>query len=933
MTTFLSELADYLLDKHQSQFRDVTVVLPGKRSGIFLKRELTKRGYHGWLPKITTLSELFADMAKMKRGDALDLTFELFICHQKRSSKEESFEAFLQWGSTLLADFNEVDHYLIGAKTIFKNIKDFKDIEEWSFGEDDLTETQQKFAGFWETLLPLYNAFHLHMDQIGLHYGGAIARKVASDPVGMFKATQSEYLIVAGLNALTKAEQKVIKSLQDRELCTVFWDADNYYVQQKKVEAGHFIRQMLDLGNAKRLPANFLGAKKTINVVGSSSTVNQMQYIYNELAKSDGDATEIGIVLPDNSVLPSLLPSIPEQFDSINVTMGESLAHTQYKSLCNAFFRLFDVNGKKLRYAALLSFLRHPLLNQKAERPMQGIEKFIIKNNLVFIGAQDLKAARSAEFDKGKFGTFLAELYKAVESRTIEDVLDAFKLLLVAVRPFEALKEGDNQGWKRRKVQSWNLMQSLVVKLARLTSVYPMLEGIEKKNRIRALERIMMKLLGKLQIDLKGEPLKGLQIMGLLESRALDFKKVFILSGNEGVVPKQSFTESMIPSEIRYGFGLPTRFDRDAIFAYYYYRLIQRAEEVHLLYTSGESSHLTGEKSRYIQQLESCHLLADAGSKPISKSIRSSTPKHLPVIPEIQESEWAKKRLDQLLESGLSPSALNKWIACPADFYFRYILGLREQDDVEEEMESSTFGSMIHEVLEKGLQAEVGKQLTVEALKKLKTELIPRMDDALTEVRYRKELTTSGVNYLSKKVAIRYLEKLLDKEIEVVAQNKVELVDLEQSFEKEVSFQEGTRKALIKGKADRIDRFNGTLRIVDYKSGKVSGSDLNLADNWKDQLQSSKKSKALQTLIYAILARFKFNEDALAGIISTRNFTPGFMSVTYGRENTPLVMDQKFALDFIDWLSERLDEISSGSKAILHSEDSLYCEYCVDLKV
>lgn len=933
MTTFLSELAEYLLESHASHLRDVTVVLPGKRSGIFLKRELTKRGYHGWLPQITTLSELFADMTKMRRGDALDLTFELFICHQKRSSKDESFETFLQWGSTLLSDFNEVDHYLIEAKTIFKNIKDFKDIEEWSFGEDELSETQQKFAGFWDTLLPLYNSFQLHMNQIGLHYGGAIARKAASDPIGLFKSTQSEYLVVAALNALTKAEQKVIKSLQDVELCTVFWDADSYYVHQKKVEAGHFIRQMLELGNANRLPANFLGRKKSIHVVGSSSTINQMQYIHTELANSEGDATEIGIVLPDNSVLPSLLPAIPAQFHSINVTMGESLAHTQYKSLSNAFFRLFDVHGKRLRYAALLSFLRHPLLNQKDDRPMQGIEKFIIKNNLVFIGAKDLERARSEEFNKGHFGFFLTGLYKAVESRTIEDVLTAFKLLLIAVRPLEELKKGDNQGWKRRKVQSWNLMQSLLVKLARLSSVYPMLEAIEEKNRIRALERIMMKLLGKLQIDLKGEPLQGLQIMGLLESRALDFKKVFILSGNEGIVPKQSFAESMIPGEIRYGFGLPTRYDRDAIFAYYYYRLIQRAEEVHLLYTAGESSHLTGEKSRYIQQLESCYLLADAGSKPQAKSIRSSTPKELPFIPEIQQSEWAKNRLNELLEAGLSPSALNKWIACPADFYFRYILGLREQDDVEEEMESSTFGSMIHDVLEKGLGTEVGKQLTVEALKKLKSELIPRMDEALETVRYRKDLTTSGVNYLSKKVAIRYLEKLIDKEIEVVASNKVELVALEQSFEKEFSFQEGTRKALIKGKADRVDRFNGTLRIVDYKSGKVSGYDLSLADNWKEQLQTSKKAKALQTLIYAILARFKFNEDALAGIISTRNFTPGFMSVTYGRENTPLIMDQQFALDFTDWLSERLDEISSGSKAIIHSEDSLYCEYCVDLKV
>ncbi|MDG1780966.1 MAG: PD-(D/E)XK nuclease family protein [Flavobacteriales bacterium] len=927
MSSFLADLADQLLEDHRDHLREVTVVLPGKRAGIFLKRELKRKGYHGWLPKITTLSELMTDMSKLKRGDSLDLTFELYICHKNTTNNSDTFEYFLQWGSTLLTDFNEIDHYLINPKHLFKNIRDFKEIDEWSFGEEEWTTTQKRFAGFWDQLLPLYTSFQEHMRKIGLFYGGAIARKVAEDPIGFFQSTGASHLVVAGLNALTKAEQKLLTKLQEREMCTVIWDADSYFVDRKNLEAGHFIRQMRHLGNAKKLPSHFLASPKKVVVVGSSSTVNQMQYIHQELKGIEGDQTEIGLVLPDNGVLPSLLPSVPAKYESINVTMGESMSHTQYKSLCDGFFRLFDVNGKRLRYVSLMAFLRHPLLNQQGKNTLANIQEYIIKNNIVFVGEEDINTAKGNSLGR-RYDAFFRQLYVAARSRKVVDVIEALSNLLECIRPIinEEEKEAGRKGWQDRKLQSWNLMQSLVVRMGRLITQYPMLESV------RELERITMKLLGKMQIDLKGEPLEGLQIMGLLESRSLDFKKVFILSGNEGVLPKQSFAESMIPSEIRYGNGMPTRFDRDAIFAYYFYRLIQRADEVHLLYTAGESSHNTGEKSRYIQQLESCKLLLDAGSAPTSFSIRSKTPSGMPKIPVIAHSDWADNRLKELLEAGLSPSAMNKWIACPADFYYRYILGLREQADVEEEMESSTFGSMIHKVLEDGLKQVEGQVLSKEALLQLKAQIVPLMEEALDEVRYR-HMTTSGVNYLSKKVAIRYLEKLIDKELEVVETSEVELIKLEEKLSGNVRIPSYAEPIRIKGSADRIDRINGQLRIVDYKSGKVSQDDLTLKEDWHDQLGQSDKHKALQTLIYAFLARMMYQEDAVAGIISTRNFSPGFMPVVKKAkpQNEVIKMDLQFAAEFTTWLQERLQEMVSGSKPLAHDESSRFCEYCVHL--
>lgn len=918
--TFLEELAEQILQKHRDHLNDLVVVLPGKRASQFLSLAIHQKNHFGWLPKMVTLSELIEQMSGARRADTFDLQFELFLVWKQHFNKHDSFGEFLQWGPTVLSDFNEIDHHLLVAADVYRNLRSFKDLENWSFGEEEhLWSTEQKrFADFWDKLYPLYTAFQDHQAKSAAWQGGALARKVAQDPITAFDRLKAKHLIVAGLNALTPAEQHIIGTLEKTGRATMIWDADRYYVHDQQLEAGHFIREIEKRGFSSKVQSNLLSRLNKVSLTGCSSSIVQMQYVHEVLDKVEpGDALKTAVILPDNSVLPALLPAIPEKFNGINVTMGKALSHTPYKSLLFHFFRLFDKGGKKVYHASFLSFLRHPYLGgmptKKGENPFRSIAQHVATNNLVFIGRNDvLENLQKRGAVHNKTVLLFEKIFDALAERSTSSMLDALKTLL----PVIAI-EKERQTDQAERYQGWRLLNDLFQKISRLHERYPVM------TENRELERVTMKLFAKLQVDLIGEPLSGLQIMGLLESRALDFDRVIILSANEGVLPKQQSIESTLPWEIRAAFSLPNRQDRDAIFAYYFYRLLQRSKEVHVVYNSGGSSHKTGEKSRYVQQLEHCRMLRGAGIEITENQRMSAVPQEQPHIPEILPAAWSDLRLQELLNRGMSPSAINKWTTCPSDFYFRYILGLREQDDVEEEMENNTLGSLVHDVLEKGLDQLVGSPLKTEDLMQLRSRLEDLTDEALDRI-YRRELTASGLNYLSRQVILRFARQLIDNEMKALETHGIELVMLEGELRKTLV------NAAIYGKADRIDRFDSVLRVVDYKSGKVEAKDLQLAGDWKGQLMSGNKGKALQTMVYAWLAWHKLEEPVKAGIISMRNHRSGFQALKIDKRD--VIMDGQLAIEVEAWLHEVLKAIDMRVTTCTHHKDARYCEYCVSLE-
>lgn len=914
MKTFIEEVADHLLEHHQDHLKDTILVLPGKRSGLFLKRTLKQKGYTGWLPSIQTLSDVLQSMTGLQAGDTLDLIFELYLTWRKHFNPEESFNSFLEWGPALLNDFNEIDHYLADAHRVYRNLKAYKDIENWSFGEDEdqWSENQKRFSDFWGKLGRTYELFQENAKSNGVFLGGTIARKAAEDPILGFEKTRSKHLVVAGLNALSNAEQKVLRKLEETGKATMLWDADQHYASlSEQLEAGKFLREWQQRTKPISFPDHLRSKKKEIHFVGCNSSITQMQYVHRVLSDKQGDdETSTAVILPDNSVLPALLPSIPESYQHMNVTMGKALSHTPYKSLLHRFFRLLDLRSKSIRHTQLLPFLRHTLLSAPGapfEKEIKSITTLVVKENLVFLGVKDLRGLlEKVKDDSGVLAKFFEEVFEVLTERNAAATLKPLSTLLQLIQPM-----GDN----KEAFHTWRIFGDLIQRIKRMYARYPLLETP------RDLERILGKLFNRLQVDLIGEPLIGLQIMGLLESRSLDFKKVILLSCNEGILPKQSFNESLLPYEIRSYYQLPSRADRDAIFAYYFYRLIQRAEEVHLCYDAGESTHKSGEKSRFLQQLEMSDMLREPMVQRISKQIIPQTPNDPPEIPAIGASEWSDKRLKELLENGLSPSALNKWFQCPSEFFYKYILGLREQDAVEEEMEHNTFGSILHEVLENGYKPLKGKMLTMQDMEDLKAKIEAYLDSAIEE-NYSMRLMRSGANYLYRSVAERFLQKLLQLEISELQETEILLQEVEESFEQPLA--EGI---MIKGKADRVDRSNGQLRIIDYKSGKVDGNkELQINKDFWENLH--KKDKAVQTVLYSWMAYKKYGQPTTAGIISARNYKSGFQPV--GKEKNVFTMDQDVAIEFESWLKERISEMSLSVTPAVHQ--GKYCEYCVSLE-
>jgi hypothetical protein len=920
VTTFIEDLADELVSKHHNAFKSILVVLPARRSALFLKRALIVRlnNEATWLPEIITMSELLSRMTGMAAADGIDALFDLFKVFRERIDPDARFEPFLQWGPMALADFNEIDHNLQSADAVFKNLNDFKDIEAWSFGDDEeaWSLAQRNFSNFWKKLGQLYQLYAEHQAQNNAWYGGAIAREAGIQSIEKFKTLGREHVYIAGLNALSKAERRVIKQLSQAKLATLRWDADAYYVTRKGSEAGHFMRdykrdQLLD-----ELPDHFAKHPKKITFAGCSGTITQMQYVAQVLETVDvAEATQTAVILPDNAVLPVLLPTLPKKFTEVNVTMGRSLSHTPYRSLTNAFFRLLENRSGKIRYAVLLPFLRHPFISGNKGNigsTFRYIAEQVIARNTVVVDRADLLGyATASPKPSDEVTQFIDALYDTLRDRTPQRIIAALRLLQRATQPEENSALETQQGW--------NLLVALTARIARLCAQHPVM------TEVREFERIYQKLFNQLQIDLVGEPLSGLQIMGLLESRALDFKRVIIVNANEGTLPRNIPLESFLPADLRAGLQLPSVRERDAYYAYYFYRLLQRAEEIHLVYNAGENTHDKGEKSRYIQQLETCEVLDPQVVERTALRVIARNEANAPALPPIVTGEFTQTQIHRLLKAGLSPSAINKWLENPREFFFNYLLQLGELEDIEEEMEHSTIGTLVHEILEKILEPFVGLALRADDLVQAKQRLDQYLEEALNNSR-KVHLTRHGVNYIIRKVALSITDKLLSLSIDEAKDNEVHIVSLEAKFNEPLS-----DDLALKGTADRIDRFNGQLRVIDYKTGKANPADLEFKHTWKESMREGKSPKILQTLLYAFIsARKTPGSNPVAGIMSPRAFSAGFMPV---KEKDVLVqMTPEMALEFSEWLQTTIHELCEEAKTFPYDEKAKYNTYSVSLE-
>ncbi len=933
METFLKELAQEIASRFEEP-RDLCIVLPTKRAVVFFKQELAK-AYNStfWAPEFYSLGEFVEKLSEVKKEDKLLLILELYDSYLKVVKGEpEDLESFLKWAPTLLADFAEIDRYLIEPNNLFSYINEARALEYWNINGEPLTDAQKKYLHFWKLLGAIYFQFNKDLKEKKKSYAGMQFRIVAENINTIIDDFPFKKVIFAGFNALSEAEEKIIYRLIKSGLAEVFWDGDDYYLNRPEQEAGTFMRRIKR--KYPTIPFNWSKKhletiNKNINIVACNTDLAQTQYACEVLQKNYKSETgqKTAVVLNNEELLLPLLYNLPDNVEAANITMGYNLKLTPLASFINIWLDLWNNNriqktGKHYYFKNIFRLLEHPyfsFLTNEDNVQLKVLKTNLIKRNVIYIGRIDFEAS----FPNSPF---LDVLFSSSDMKS-EAINNSFlKLFSLLKKSIEKVSLSDVE----KSIHTEYLYSYTVIlrKFGKLLEVSEHLKGIE--NRI--YKKLLNQLVGSESLSFFGEPLKGLQIMGMLETRLLDFDNVILLSVNEGVLPQGKKENSFIPYDIKREFHLPTHTEHDAIFANHFYRLIQRASNVELVYLNGKNDFgASTEKSRFIEQIE--FELPRANKNVVIKELGySPTPKVSDSEIEFEKSEAIISKIISKLETGISPSAFNKFIQCPLDFYYRYVLGLGEANEIEERLQHSTFGTCVHETLEDLYKPYIGKSLIVDDIEKMKPLVNKVLSDKFLEYLSLSDLK-SGSNLLTFEVAQQYVKNFLKQEIKTIVEAKDKKEDYvvlqqEEALETVIPVEVNgiNIDVKIRGFADRVGQLGSTVQLIDYKTGNVVSSDLSIR-NWDDLASNPKKSKALQLALYglAYLNTKDTVTDFEGGIYSFRNFKSGLLTLKYKNKKVSALTIKEEVPVVVESI---VREMLSKAHLIAHNPDSKYCNYC-----
>ena len=904
MMPFLQHIAQELLKLPQDRLQQTVVVLPSRRASVFLKHYMSQELEQPiWLPKLISIEDFIAEQSGLQVADNLSLQFKLYEVYRAHANKEEadSLEQFLQWSQTLLYDFNEIDRYLVDAKRLLSNLRGLKELEQWSLSEPDLTPFQEQYIRFFEHIYHWYEAFRQKLLAKGLAYQG-MAYRQAAEQIHLKPIVNQEVWFV-GLNALTTAEKRIIQHLKDIGKAKLFWDADAHYVENELHEAGLFLRQHQEVyGGVK--PQKLLEQQKKLRFIGCAKNVGQSRVagqIVSTFEKESVTKGETALVLADEQLLFPVLNNLAD-IDTLNITMGAPLNTTPLFTLVDLLLRM-QVRYQQYQrggfyYRDVLKLLRHPYSVYLFSREhLQAVQQEIQQKNMVFVKAKDLSVADAL------LQEFLTPWDSPMAFRVMQALIDQLKETLIS---------------DKASLASEVLFQ--FQKCLKQLGNY-IIESQESWD-VKTLKIIFYQLIGKESIPFRGEPLKGLQLMGLLETRTLDFKKLIILSVNEEKLPAGKSNNSFIPFVLKKYFRMPTHEERDAVFAYHFYRLLQRVEEAYLVYNTQNDDFGSGEPSRFITQLKAELPQLDIQQQLLNADLPQMVDKGI----SIAKTEAVQASIADWAQHKVSPSALNTYIACPLQFYYRYIAGIRQEDEVEEFMESSTLGSAIHDALEKGYEDFKGKKLDAASINQIEEKSLATLD-AILKKKFKQRLE-QGKNYLLHQVAQQMCKQFIASERATIkAGAKLHLMGLEQEL-KHVLNCSGFELNLF-GKVDRVDQLNGQWRILDYKTGKVEAKDLSIAA-WEDLTSNTNKAKAFQLMLYAYLF-LKNNhhiKNAWAGNFSFKNQKEGLLCLKKKGARKPMTIGEEELLFFEKQLKGLIIDIFNEKQAFTQTKKLSTCSFC-----
>ena len=868
MVTFIQETLAEIKNTY-SDISEVTIILPSKRAGGFLMNELKKQASHTqFAPKILSIEEFIEQLSNLSIIDNTELLFKSYQAYQNTAAikQKDDFETYATWATTLLNDFNEIDRYLVETAPFFGYLASIKTLERWGVS-DEKTELIENYLKFWESLPLLYNNIQELLLKENIGYQGMVYREAAANIEHYINSNGNKTHLFVGFNALNTAEQYIFQELLETGNAKVYWDTDLSFYEDPKHSASYFIRKYIKewkyfQNNPPSIHSDNFKQPKHIQLVEVQKNIGQAKYVGELLSElSDEEIKKTAIVLGDENLLVPLLYSLPENVKNINVTMGVALKNFPAVVFFELLFSIHLRDTDNLYYKDILSILNHPLASKFLPNA-QSISEKLVKENITHPSS---KTILSLAENEGK------DLLKLLFENWSNDVSTAVNSALTIIKTIQDKN-------KVNSVEHLVLQELKLVfnKIATLNEKYPYL------NTIKSVQTLFAELTSTASLDFKGDAYDGLQLMGVLETRVLDFENVIITSVNEGVFPSGKSNASFITYDLKEQFNLPRYSEKDAIYTYHFYRLLQRAKNITLLYNNNSEGLNTGEKSRFIRQLT----IDKCKNHIIEKRILSPKIQIKPhSLKQIAKTAAVMTRLKEIASKGFSPSALTAYIRNPLDFYFQRILRLNEFEEVEETVAANTLGTIVHDTLEKFYKPLEGKILTSQHIIEMKSKIDEEVTSQFKKT-FKGGTFSKGKNLIIFEVAKRYISNFLDKEIaDVEAGNTIEILKIETDLTLEVPIPELEFPVHIQGKVDRVDKCNGILRIIDYKSGQVRQGDVEITE-WEEINEDYKYSKAFQVLTYALMMNKEIPvNNAEAGIISFKNLGSGFLK--FGKKDKP----------------------------------------------
>lgn len=940
MVTFLDDVATELVDRYGERLGELQIILPSKRARFFLTESFIKKVSQPSLcPQYLELSQIFEQFAQLHSVDSLSLLYPLYQAYKTVSYKENlDFNSFFPFGEMILSDFDTIDKYLIDARQLYTNLKNYKNIdaelsyltpeqidflkEFWHVVEvNPENRLKKEFIGLWDMFFSIYTNFKEQLYEKQQGYQGMVQRCAIENLTNGKTALDPDIRYVAvGFNALTRCEQELFSKLQKSQMIDFFWDYDQYYVNNSIQEAGLFIRD-----NLKRFPSSssmrhdYFSQTKNIKVISVPSDTLQAKYSNTILARYQDQklaSSDIAIVFSDENLLLPAIHAVPDTVENVNVTMGYPFHQT---AVCQFIQLLLSLHTRKkfdskigFYYKDIEEFLAHPYLSTIFSEQ----KKIITESVFPFLGHY---VSLPCYEDSILFKILNPSLLATDFCRELVDFLDNVTQLIEQPGPIESnlTLEG---------IRICNTIQILT-------------QSFGDDLNFSVLQVLFRKVLRSCKIAFEGEPLCGVQMMGFLETRALDFKTVVILSANEGALPRHNLQLSFIPYKIALGFGLPTTEDREAVYAYYFYRLLQRAENIIILYSTLHSTSGSGEKSRYLLQLE-----LESGKSITRTNLGLQISSDLVRPIEIEKTDLVMKKLSCYLGKNtqtLSATAINTYLTCPLSFYLKYVAGIRPPDNTILKIDDRVLGTVLHDVVAKLYSPHVSKILhaeDIETMKNSKIELKKLIGSSIaTQFFKKKQLTEEekkSVDFTFLTHAIyNYVRSLLSFHSTrtpfrmVAAELKIENVALSVPSNNDIL------EVNFTGTIDFIYEKEGTHYIADIKTGKFEKAKLKIDSIETPFLKAVEKheyQEVIQTFLYALLYNTHYPVSRIAPELHfVRSFIGSEKPQTWIEIDKNQVEDVgNYLPDFKNYLIELLTQIYDSSIPFTQTANENACKYC-----